>query len=136
MLKMAKMLRVIRLMRFFRELRLMMRMMTLCWTVVMLAMMYYVFAIIFMYGMIGYLEDSSMHDAQNDAGLRTHWSSLWKCFCSLYYAMTGGYDWKVLADEILALGEVYYYIFLFFIVFMVFGMMNIILGMFCEAAST
>jgi hypothetical protein len=127
---------------------------TMLWTVIMLGLLYYTFSIILLYGVVQYFEDTSgppvaktfiqngttytilqdKADAKHDYDIRQHFGSVWRSMRTLFQTMTGGYDWIEIADELKIVGYFNYYVLIVFIIFMVFGMLNIILGMFCEQA--
>jgi len=138
-LKMTKMLRVARVMRFFSELRLIMHMIfysvpVFLWTLVMLLSILYVFGIIFLQGLEGYLSDPSMYSEEYDESLKKLWGSVGTGMISLFMALTGGLDWRDAADPLTAAGEIYYALFLFYIAVLYIAVLNVLIGMFCESA--
>jgi len=139
-LKMTKILRVARVMRFFYDLRLMMQMIfgsvpVFLWTLVMLLSILYVFSIIFLQGLEGYLADPSMYSEKYDESLKKLWGQIGTAMISLFMALTGGLDWRDAADPLTATGEVYYALFLFYIAILYIAILNVLIGMFCESAA-
>jgi len=137
---MTKMLRVARVMRFFRELRQIMHMSffslpVFFWTLVMLISILYVFSIIFLQGLEGYLSDPSMYSEDYDQSLQKLWGSVGSGMISLFMALTGGLDWRDAADPLTATGEVYYALFLFYMAILYIAILNVLIGMFCESAA-
>jgi len=144
LLRLVKVLRLIRAMRFFRELRLILSMLVgslsmLMWTLAMLVLILYIFGIIFLQALEGYLSqvkedgvDTSL-DPRHDK-LLEHWGGIGKCMLTLYKSITAGHDWAEVAEPLKATGFQYYVIFLVYIIFLLLAVLNILTGMFCERA--
>jgi len=141
LLKMLKMLRVVRVMRFFKELRLMIASIvgsiaTLFWSILMLTLMMYIFGLCFLQAVTGYLEESSATSVDQETVnlIKSYWSSVLQATISLYMAITGGCDWEQLAKPLKDAGELYYFLFLFYISFAAVAVLNVLTGMFVDAA--
>eukprot|EP00747_Dinoflagellata_sp_TGD_P116636 gnl/TRDRNA2_/TRDRNA2_172431_c2_seq4.p1 gnl/TRDRNA2_/TRDRNA2_172431_c2~~gnl/TRDRNA2_/TRDRNA2_172431_c2_seq4.p1 ORF type:complete len:496 (+),score=56.05 gnl/TRDRNA2_/TRDRNA2_172431_c2_seq4:115-1488(+) len=142
--KMAKLLRILRVMKFFRELHLLLAPLLgsvrqLFWTLIMLALMLYIFGVIFLQAAGGaLLADLDNHDLTKEAkdGLVEHWSSVDGAMLTLYMAITGGNDWADMAKPLKSTGVQYYWLFLFYIAFLTFAVLNILTGIFVDAAMT
>jgi len=141
LMKMLKMLRLVRVMRFFKKLRLMIASIagsvsTLFWSVLMLTLMMYIFGLVFLQAVTGYLEESSATHIDEDSVnlIRTYWSSVLQATVSLYMAITGGCDWEQLAKPLKDAGGHYYFLFLFYISFAAIAVLNVLTGMFVDAA--
>jgi len=104
------------------------------WTLVMLLSILYVFGIIFLQGLEGYLSDPSMYNEEHDENLRKLWGSIGAGMISLFMALTGGLDWRDAADPLLATGDVYYALFLIYMAVLYIAVLNVLIGMFCENA--
>jgi len=63
-----------------------------------------------------------------------YWSSVSASTITLYMAVTGGSDWEPLAKPIQEAGDLYYYLFLFYIAFMAVAVLNVLTGMFVDTA--
>eukprot|EP00747_Dinoflagellata_sp_TGD_P116633 gnl/TRDRNA2_/TRDRNA2_172431_c2_seq1.p1 gnl/TRDRNA2_/TRDRNA2_172431_c2~~gnl/TRDRNA2_/TRDRNA2_172431_c2_seq1.p1 ORF type:complete len:476 (+),score=82.46 gnl/TRDRNA2_/TRDRNA2_172431_c2_seq1:115-1428(+) len=142
--KMAKLLRILRVMKFFRELHLLLAPLLgsvrqLFWTLIMLALMLYIFGVIFLQAAGGaLLADLDNHDLTKEAkdGLVEHWSSVDGAMLTLYMAITGGNDWAALAEPLKLCGAHYYLLFLFYIAFLTFAVLNVLTGIFVDCAMT
>jgi len=141
-LKMFKMLRVIRVMRFFQVLRTMVNsiagsMMTLMWSILMLFMIMYVFGLCFLNAVSQYLEETSPSDINVTTidGIRSYWSSVIQAMITLYFAVTGGADWEVLAQPLKEAGTFYYAIFLYYIAFVAIAVLNVLTGIYVDTAT-
>jgi len=66
--------------------------------------------------------------------VQEYFGSLGRTGYTLFAAMTGGVSWKEPADDVQAFGWVYFLIFMSFIFFTVFSVMNIVTGVFVDGA--
>jgi len=144
LLKLMKMMRMIRLMSSFKELRMMLfpiikSMRSLFWTLFMLTIILYVFGITMLQAAAGAVVDFSegrkpdVEPAQID-DLIDLYGTIPASMETLYMAVTGGNDWGNLAAPIKLTGPVYYPIFLFYISFLTFAVLNILTGIFVDTA--
>lgn len=140
MLRLAKMLRMIRLMRNFRELRLMLSsivgsMRTFFWSVAMIGVFIYIFALCFIQGSASYLSDISPDtNLSHVDDILQFFGGLKVAMESLLMAVTGGYDWELLAESLEHVGSLYYFLFLVYVVFLVVVVLNILTGLFVDTA--
>merc|ERR1712110_361859 len=97
----------------------------------------YVFGLMFMQGIKSYLSTldgpadlpgTSFDDLEKYYG--TLLSTLW----TLISAVTGGYDWNDVSEPIRETGFVYKYFFLFYVLLMTFGVLNVLTGIFVHVA--
>lgn len=131
--------KVIRTMKFFRELRMMVFSIlgcskSLCWVFLVLSLVFYIFAITFTSAVSSYLEDKDMWNAEQNAYLRESFGTLDRSIMSLYMAMSGGSDWGPYYDACAKMGPVYQFLYLIFITFMIFAVVNIVTGVFVDSA--
>ncbi|CAE7756087.1 SFH12 [Symbiodinium sp. CCMP2456] len=151
-LRVAKILRVIRMLRFLREVRIMLICMmgsivSLFWAFVMLVFTSFLFALFFMQEMAPYLAANAAVDAPDKCpGGPEDPAELWACqryyFRTIFSTMhvlgmasTGGKDWEEVWKLISPVGWDTAGAFLFYMVFFMFAVMNIITGVFVEHAS-
>jgi len=148
LLKMMKMFRVVRLMRFFKVLRTMISsiagsLVMLFWAMLMLALMMYMFGLCFVYGCTEYLQDLKPEDLVNATsvesitvdGIRDYYNTVGQSTITLYMAVTGGSDWEPLAAPLKRFSNwLYYAVFLFYIAFSFVSVLNVVTGMFVDAA--
>jgi len=145
LLKLVKIFRIFRVMRCFHELRILlysiaMSLRTLFWTVILFTLIIYIFALIFVQAVTGYLTDETHSSAVSDL-LVLHWGGIASAMTSLYKASTGGADWGEVADPLknvpLALSGgffTYFFVFICYIGFLYFAVLNILTGVFVESA--
>jgi len=136
-MKMLKLLRMIRIMRLFRELRLIASLMRaslkpLVWAVVLISIISYIAGICFLQAGTIYLQEGTA--LQEDVvAIQMHWGSVWRSMLSLYMASTNGDSWKSMANALKPVGDIYYLLFLLYIAFFVFVVMNTLTSLFLEA---
>merc|ERR1719329_1507732 len=66
--------------------------------------------------------------------IHQYWSGVAQACLTLYFALSGGGDWEPLAAPLREAGPVYYSLFLFFIAFSSIAVLNVLTGMFVDAA--
>merc|ERR1711860_321405 len=104
---------------------------SLWWSFLLLLIVLYTFAIAILNGFITYSKNTNVEE---DSDLIKFYGSVLKCMLSLFMAISGGMDWADLLEALLVISDVYLPIFIFFIVFVVLGLMNILTAVFCESA--
>jgi len=138
-LRMVKMLRMVRVMRFFKVLRNLCAsiagsMMTLFWSVLMLTLVMYIFGLCFLQGINGFLTETDSVEEETMEGITLYWCSIEVALVTLYMAVTGGADWEPLAEPVKEAGVGYFGLFLFYIAFTAFAVLNVLTGMFVDTA--
>lgn len=138
LLKLFKLLRLVRVMRFFDELRTMLLVITgsvttLFWTAVMLGLIMYIFGLCFLQAVTVSLSHGNL-DPETETLMLDHWGSLGGAMITLFEAVSGGNDWSTLAQPLWAAGTFYYVLFLFYILFLIVAVLNVLTGMFVDAA--
>jgi len=136
-MKMLKLLRIVRILRLFRELRLIASLIRaslkpLVWAVVLLAIISYIIGICFLQAGTSYLQKNDRSQKEVDA-IGRHWGSVWKAMTSLYMASTNGDSWRAMAEALIPIGYSYYFLFLLYIAFFLFVVMNTLTSLFLEA---
>jgi hypothetical protein len=136
--RLSKVMRVFRVVRFVSELHTLLKaiyssLQPLCWCMAMLAVFFYIFAVVFVQATVGYLIDPDA-DKTNEEDILKNWGSVARAFISLYKATTGGADWGDVSDTLSDVGRVYYCLFLFFIAFIILALLNILTGIFVDRA--
>lgn len=138
--KLGKVFRLLRALRFARELRVMVLSIlgsaaALFWSFVMLALILYVFALLFVQTMVAYAidhEDDTDLQAFND--VTKYFPSVATGMLTLYQCASGGLDWQEVYDVVCLSGFVSSFLFLFFLLFFNFSVLNILTGIFLEQA--
>jgi len=142
-LRAARALRLMRIFRVFRELRLMTAsimasMRSLVWAFLLMLIVMYIFAVILLQGAGDFMRQSLTRDENNlhdliGQELETNFATILKTTYSLTQAISGGRSWGEYADIFLEINPLYGVVFGVFIVFMVFGVLNILTGVFVES---
>eukprot|EP00927_Polykrikos_kofoidii_P062379 TRINITY_DN5718_c0_g1_i1.p1 TRINITY_DN5718_c0_g1~~TRINITY_DN5718_c0_g1_i1.p1 ORF type:complete len:897 (+),score=138.85 TRINITY_DN5718_c0_g1_i1:91-2781(+) len=140
-LRLVRIVRLVRLFRFVQELQTMVcsianSFRSLCWTIVLLIFMIYIVSV-YLTQLIADHGQSNPHVFKDDKALQEYYSSLPKCFLSLFQAITGGVAWgDVLSPLTTNISPLLAVVFSIYICFAVLAMMNVITGVFVESAVT
>lgn len=141
LVRIARVLRVIKVIRFFRELRMMIAsivssIQSLVWSMCVLLICFYMFGACLTIGALDYVRKYDLwHSTREDVHvLLWRFGSLDRSILSLFKAMCGGVDWGDLLDDISMLPWVYGFLFLVYISFATFAVVNIVTGVFVENA--
>jgi Ca2+-binding EF-hand superfamily protein len=139
-LRVAKLARVVRLLTFFRELRLMVDNILSCtkpllWVIVILGMTFYVFAVALTSGVVSHLDSGRLWRDPGVESLRGSFGSLGNSLITLYMAMAGGKDWGDFYDMLEPVAVQYRALFLVFLTFTIFALLNVVTGVFVDAAT-
>eukprot|EP00812_Abedinium_dasypus_P005616 NODE_1705_length_1078_cov_487.661779.p1 GENE.NODE_1705_length_1078_cov_487.661779~~NODE_1705_length_1078_cov_487.661779.p1 ORF type:complete len:327 (+),score=109.56 NODE_1705_length_1078_cov_487.661779:100-981(+) len=111
----------------------------LLWCMLMLCLIMYIFGLCFLQAATAYLEELPEADrdeemVQNAEELEKYWGSVTKAMQTLYWTITGGNDWKPLAQPLKAMGYHYYALFIIYVAFLAFAVLNVLTGIFVDAA--
>eukprot|EP00928_Gymnodinium_smaydae_P014174 TRINITY_DN15150_c0_g1_i2.p1 TRINITY_DN15150_c0_g1~~TRINITY_DN15150_c0_g1_i2.p1 ORF type:complete len:726 (+),score=161.48 TRINITY_DN15150_c0_g1_i2:57-2234(+) len=143
LLRVVRIARIFRVLRFFAELRVMLFSLMGCfwsliWLFCLLLMILFIFGLAFMQSSLEYLnmykDDASK--AESCDKLVGWFGTVPLTILSLFKAFMGGIDWEemqLVLREIDLFTEIIFYLFIFFSIF---GVMNVVTGVFAERAST
>jgi len=139
-LRVVRFLRSVRQLKFFMQLRIMIRsimfsLRPLLWAAIVLLGMFYVFGIILTQGVIDSLQKHESWDDEASVELRRYFGTLEDAALSLFQAMSGGINWGVLFEALSPLAVHFRFVFLFFVLFAIFGAANVVTGIFVEIAN-
>eukprot|EP00928_Gymnodinium_smaydae_P088057 TRINITY_DN72203_c0_g1_i1.p1 TRINITY_DN72203_c0_g1~~TRINITY_DN72203_c0_g1_i1.p1 ORF type:complete len:635 (+),score=78.68 TRINITY_DN72203_c0_g1_i1:60-1964(+) len=105
------------------------------WAFVLMVLIFYAFGVLFTQAVNDHLEDAcSMADACDDVGLRLYWGSLETSMLTLYKCSTNGLDWNDAVTPLTEIGWIWKWVFMAFVAFMYFAVLNVLTGMFCQSA--
>lgn len=140
-IKLSKVMRIFRVIKVLRELRMMLlalagSMMSLFWAVLMLIFLLYVFGLMFMQGFSDMFTDGSDAPDDRKEELMSAFGSMILTMTTLYMAGTGGDDWSYYYKMVQLAGSGYGVLFLFYIAFFTFAVMNILTGMIVDNIMT
>eukprot|EP00928_Gymnodinium_smaydae_P081708 TRINITY_DN65184_c0_g1_i1.p1 TRINITY_DN65184_c0_g1~~TRINITY_DN65184_c0_g1_i1.p1 ORF type:complete len:814 (+),score=175.48 TRINITY_DN65184_c0_g1_i1:62-2443(+) len=163
MLRTIRAIRVVRVVRSFRELRLMLiavwgSILPIFWAFVFLCVIMFLTSVILMSAVATKVQDVSGHQDLMQAALcaedvvpggldglcaqigfvdttKTYFHSLLYMLLSLFMSISGGMDWWEFGKPFMEIHWFYGVFFVLYIFIMTFGVLNIITGIFCEAAA-
>jgi len=132
--KVGRVLRLIRMIHLIQSLKslvylIMASMSYFVWTIALLLMMIYCFAVYF-------TELTSDAAFQSTAALNGNWTSIWNSALTLFKAITGGGDWEGFVEVFSAgdSGIVYIFVFSTYVCFANMVMLNLVTGVFVDGA--
>jgi len=142
--RLVRMVRVVRTVKALKSLRTMLfaiinSFAALLWAFVMLGVVIFVFSILFDNAVASWFETLDGEDVEKlrKAELvNASFGTLWETMVSLYSAISGGNDWMAYGEILrhLEFGEMYFVLYMFYIGFCMIGLMNVVTGMFVDAA--
>merc|ERR1712176_1419853 len=135
----------IRTIRFYRSLRILVHSIfstvrQLGWTLFLIFLIMYMFGIVFTQGTTMYLIDLTNgvqvkpEDLDHRDKLEESYGSLPKAIYSLFKTICGGVDWEEMASPLSLLGWPFVTLFLVYVAFMYFAVLNVVVGVFCNSA--
>mmetsp|Transcript_49710 Transcript_49710/g.118466 ORF Transcript_49710/g.118466 Transcript_49710/m.118466 type:complete len:765 (+) Transcript_49710:79-2373(+) len=131
-----RVVRLMRVMRFVRSLRLLVTtivgtMRAGIWTLLLMSIFIYGFAVVFAQAAI----DSQIdRDGSVSPVLLDRYGDLWKSAHTLFKSISGGLDWENALAPLQSLNWIYTFLFMGYITFTFFILMNVITGFFCNSA--
>jgi len=103
-----------------------------CSAIVLLGAVMYIFGLLFMQGVRGHLIDHPDTPLLRD--VEKYYGSLDRTLWTLICCVTGGYDWGPVSKAVTEVGPFYVFFFLLYISFVLLGLLNILNGIFVNAA--
>jgi len=142
-IRMTRLLKTVRLMRIFRFVLALRMLITsilhtlksLFWALVLLLLIVYVFAVLFVQAVHEYRSDflSSLTVEENDA-LERYFDSLASTMITLFMSIANGVSWENVLYPLMKISPFWVLCFLFFVSFTYFAVLNVITAVFCESA--
>jgi len=109
--------------------------MTLTWALALLLIIMYCFSVCFIQAGSNYLRSGDPIPEWMEEKLRTNFKSLVVTMYTLLCAISGGQDWHGYNDTLQNISGFYSFLFCFYIIFVLFGVMNVLTGVFVESAT-
>eukprot|EP00929_Paragymnodinium_shiwhaense_P034643 TRINITY_DN1881_c0_g1_i1.p1 TRINITY_DN1881_c0_g1~~TRINITY_DN1881_c0_g1_i1.p1 ORF type:complete len:645 (+),score=77.52 TRINITY_DN1881_c0_g1_i1:49-1935(+) len=136
--RMFRLLRIARILRFVRALNLlvlsiMITLRSLVWATVLMIIIIFTFAIFICQSIADSYKNCGT-DCVVDPDLNLYWGSLPSASLSLFQIITGGKDWDDLARPLMERSQLLLFILVVFITFSQFAVLNVVTGVFCQAA--
>jgi len=134
-IKSIRVLRVLRILRIFRSLRLLVysvlsTLRSLCWTMTLLVILLYMFGVVFTQA----TNEALINDDWEDRALRRYYGTVEDSVFTLFKSVTGGVDWEDVAKPLANLGPLWLVLFLIYLTFVLFAVLNVVTGVFCHMA--
>mmetsp|Transcript_13439 Transcript_13439/g.31595 ORF Transcript_13439/g.31595 Transcript_13439/m.31595 type:complete len:682 (-) Transcript_13439:168-2213(-) len=138
-IRIVRIMRIIRVMRFFRHLRVLMMAIfstvkSSFWTMLLLVMIIYTFAVMFTQSSVDHLYYSDGLDEEGKADLLHYFGSLPRAAGTLFMSLTGGLDWEAAVSALHTISGFLVFLFIVYISFVYFAVMNVVTGIFCQTA--
>lgn len=141
LLRMTRFLRVLRAVRFSGSLRAMMFSLTsslepLFWALCVMLVVMYFFTVVLVTEIADLLErTAASSDSRPDVGaFLPYYKSSLDTVLYLFMSITGGIDWQMMAVPLVDVNPILMCVFVMYIFFMVFGVLNVVVGIFVEKA--
>jgi len=139
--------RILKTMQFVRILRFVMALRTLvtsifstvkslAWALLLLVLIVYVFAVIFVQVVNDYIQDPTSPPMPEELirASEKHYGSLADCMLSLFMSIANGVSWQEVIEPVKFISLQWVLVFLFFISFTEFAVLNVVTGVFCQSA--
>eukprot|EP00931_Biecheleriopsis_adriatica_P018615 TRINITY_DN12988_c0_g2_i4.p1 TRINITY_DN12988_c0_g2~~TRINITY_DN12988_c0_g2_i4.p1 ORF type:complete len:525 (+),score=92.96 TRINITY_DN12988_c0_g2_i4:98-1576(+) len=139
-------IRVLRLLRIISSLRMlifsiMSTMRSLGWTIILLSLILYSFSIIFTQSVVDHCKQDQVDSGHidmppecEDESLALYWSSIPRSMYTLFMAITNGLSWHQAVTPLFSVSWFCVLVFITYIVFTFFAVMNVVTGVFCQSA--
>merc|ERR1712232_1138489 len=105
------------------------------WAVSLIYLMTFVFGILFQDALTDfYSHVETSEDFENARAIHETFGGIYMTTVCLFSAISGGNDWMGYAELLRHAGEIYFCLFIFYIAFMVVGLLNVVTGIFVDSA--
>eukprot|EP00812_Abedinium_dasypus_P008924 NODE_264_length_1725_cov_311.572455.p2 GENE.NODE_264_length_1725_cov_311.572455~~NODE_264_length_1725_cov_311.572455.p2 ORF type:complete len:290 (-),score=109.35 NODE_264_length_1725_cov_311.572455:329-1198(-) len=136
-LRLVRVLRIVRVMRFFTVLRVMVMgikssLQPLCWCLTLLLLVMFIFGTVIMQLLSSEYEGAS---ATRQSFIKDHFGTMLQTLYTLHISITGGLDWSYVSDMLFRISLPVAIAYMFYIVFALFCVLNVVTGIFVEAAT-
>ncbi|CAJ1403452.1 unnamed protein product [Effrenium voratum] len=139
--RVVKTLRVVRIFRFVFALRtlvtsILSTLKSLFWALVLLGLIMYIFAVLFTQAVNDHLvdPDSPSMEAKELMAAHNYYGSLFDTMLSLFMSICGGVSWEDVIAPLKVISVLWTIIYVFYIAFVYFAVLNVITAVFCESA--
>jgi len=143
-LRIARFLRLMRISRVMRHLTslrtilyaILASMTSLVWCFLLIGFFMYGFAVLIVYGSVDFFRNGmAAQDVDTAEELKLWWGGIYRAMVSLFMGISGGADWSDLVKPLRGINEMYEPMFIFYIFFMMFGVLNVVVGAFVATTS-
>eukprot|EP00811_Abedinium_folium_P031394 NODE_510_length_2979_cov_5.282609.p1 GENE.NODE_510_length_2979_cov_5.282609~~NODE_510_length_2979_cov_5.282609.p1 ORF type:complete len:886 (-),score=202.48 NODE_510_length_2979_cov_5.282609:321-2612(-) len=136
-LRLVRALKVVRMVHFLHALRhlilsIIFTLRALMWSMILLLMIVYTFAVLFTQVAIEATMEAS--DPTLVEELKTSWGSMPRSMLTLFQTITSGVDWGDAVAPLQSVNDLWLCLFIFYISFCLFAVLNVITSVFCQSA--
>ncbi|CAJ1420922.1 unnamed protein product [Effrenium voratum] len=109
---------------------------SLIWALVLLTLIVYVFGILFAQAVNDHITDPALPPLSDQALAMSeiYFGNLWLAMLSLFMSIAGGVSWEQVLVPLQAISWIWVMVFLFYISFTYFAVLNVVTGVFCQSA--
>ncbi|CAJ1329781.1 unnamed protein product, partial [Effrenium voratum] len=137
--RLVRVVRIVRVVRLFRALRtlvysLLGTLKSLFWSFLLLALIMYIFGILFTDLVIDFLFEEEQLGAAQHPLLEKYFGTLYLSMITLFRSISNGLTWHEAADALMPMGMVWVQVFHFYVAFCSFALLNVMTGVFCNSA--
>lgn len=143
--RLMRLLRIGRIVKFMRALRMLVfsiisTLKSVFWSMLLLVIIIYVFAILLTQAVSDHImavefgDQEEFLDEATLSKLDDHWGSVSESMLSLFMSICGGVSWYDVVRPLRDLNKVWLFVFLIFITFVYFAVLNVVTGVFCQSA--
>lgn len=144
-LRLVRITRIVKVARLARVLRFVMALRTLIssiiytlksliWAMILLGLIVYVFSVLFAQAVGDVLMfDNNLSEEMEIASMR-YFGTLEDTMLSLFMSIAGGVSWEEVVRPLKAISTAWVFVFLFYIAFTYFAVLNVVTGVFCQSA--
>ncbi|CAE7353892.1 Lmf1, partial [Symbiodinium sp. CCMP2456] len=137
LIKAVRLVRILRFVMAFRTLitSILHTLKSLFWALMLLALIIYVFAVLFTQAVNDVLKDpeSGLSQADIDASV-LYFGTLPETMLSLFMSICGGVSWENVLAPLKSMSVIWVLLYLFYIAFTYFAVMNVVTAVFCQSA--
>ncbi|CAK0864392.1 unnamed protein product [Prorocentrum cordatum] len=136
LIRISRVLRILRAMRFSESLQVMVfsimsSLLSLFWVLCLMFFVIYFFSILFLTAIIDAIAANPALDVDS---LKPFYTSLVETVLYMFMSISGGIDWETMAGPLRELDSAYVVVFVGYVFFMTFGVLNVVVGIFVENA--
>eukprot|EP00929_Paragymnodinium_shiwhaense_P071906 TRINITY_DN36514_c0_g1_i1.p1 TRINITY_DN36514_c0_g1~~TRINITY_DN36514_c0_g1_i1.p1 ORF type:complete len:776 (+),score=165.94 TRINITY_DN36514_c0_g1_i1:78-2330(+) len=136
--RLLRVMKIIRVMRFFHALRVLLSaifstLKSCVWALMLLSLVMYIFSVAFTYGTAMYM-DLEYVEGTPLPQARQHFGSIPRSIYTLFMSICGGISWVEPSSTLSEIGDIYVFMFIVYISFTYFAVLNVINGLFCQQA--
>lgn len=140
-IRLTRLLRTVQFVRIFRYVIALRTLVTsilctvkaLVWALFLLALIVYIFAVLFTQVMTDFLQTGTMADSELDAAKR-YFGSLTDSMLALFLAISNGVSWEAVLAPLKRVGVGWVFCFLCYMAFTYFCVLNVVTAVFCQSA--